>query len=278
MSQVINLNDATPAAPAGGRNVKWQGDAPNPDPSVARNISAYTTISNLLNGAGPPGGGLGVDNDYYLDTTAKVLYQRTTGVWNPVASLGGGGVIFTGAYNSGTTYDINQAVSFGRSSYISKVASNLNHQPDISPTQWAILAQGGTDGTALPRDTVVLTTASLAINAEEVGTVALGKSFAIIKLVANDDCRIRLYSTAAQRTADAARPIGIAPAPSTPHGLICEFVLVASGIGLSFICSPEVYGANVDGPAVSNVYYAVQNRSASTQPISVTFTRKVEEP
>ncbi len=35
--RVINLNDLTPAAPAGGVNVKWQGD--NLDP---RNVSAYT--------------------------------------------------------------------------------------------------------------------------------------------------------------------------------------------------------------------------------------------
>lgn len=38
----INLNDTTPAAPAGAVNVKWQGDANNP-----RNASAYLSYSTL---------------------------------------------------------------------------------------------------------------------------------------------------------------------------------------------------------------------------------------
>ena len=36
MATVINLNDSTPAAPAGKKNVKWQGDALDP-----RDVSAY---------------------------------------------------------------------------------------------------------------------------------------------------------------------------------------------------------------------------------------------
>ncbi len=41
MSQPLNFNDATPAAPSGKANVSWQADAPSPDPNTARNISAY---------------------------------------------------------------------------------------------------------------------------------------------------------------------------------------------------------------------------------------------
>ena len=36
-----NWNDTTPAAPAGKLNIKFQAVAPDPDPNVARNVSAY---------------------------------------------------------------------------------------------------------------------------------------------------------------------------------------------------------------------------------------------
>jgi hypothetical protein len=40
-TQIINLNDALPAAPANTANVKWQADAPSLDPAVVRDVSAY---------------------------------------------------------------------------------------------------------------------------------------------------------------------------------------------------------------------------------------------
>src|ERR1043166_2131859 len=39
---VIDLNDSTPAAPAGNQNVKWQADAPGSDP---RHASAYVLLN-----------------------------------------------------------------------------------------------------------------------------------------------------------------------------------------------------------------------------------------
>lgn len=51
--QKINYNDTTPAAPVssttGITNVpcKWQADAPNPDPTVDRNASAYVPVAEV---------------------------------------------------------------------------------------------------------------------------------------------------------------------------------------------------------------------------------------
>lgn len=42
----------------------------------------------------------------------------------------------TAAWNSGTTYALNAEVSYSNSIYVSLQASNLNHQPDTSPTWW----------------------------------------------------------------------------------------------------------------------------------------------
>ena len=55
-------------------------------------------------------------------------------------------ITFKGPYSNATTYAIGDGVSFGGSSWVSMVASNSGHQPDIS-TQWALLAQKGADST-----------------------------------------------------------------------------------------------------------------------------------
>ena len=53
---------------------------------------------------------------------------------------------FQGTWSSEATYAIGGSVFFNGSSYISLIASNLNNQPDVSPSQWALLAQQGGTG------------------------------------------------------------------------------------------------------------------------------------
>lgn len=48
MTQPINLNDTTPAAPAGGLNLKFQADAPSLDPAVARRVSVYVPADTYV--------------------------------------------------------------------------------------------------------------------------------------------------------------------------------------------------------------------------------------
>ena len=62
-----------------------------------------------------------------------------------VNGTNGIGVNWRGAWSSGTTYLLNDAVFFGGSSYIA-LASNTNQQPDLSPAFWNALAQQGAQG------------------------------------------------------------------------------------------------------------------------------------
>lgn len=126
----------------------------------------------------------------------------------------------------------------------------------------------GADAT-VSRGDVVATTSSLADQAEATGTVALGKSFFLIRVAADRACRVRLYSTAAARAADAARAIGTDP--SGEHGLISDHVLTAGN--LIFDLSPQVLGANLEAVLSSAIPYAIQNRSGATHTVEVTFTR-----
>jgi hypothetical protein len=44
-------------------------------------IAALTTRSQVFNGAGAPGAGLGVNGDWYTDTTAHHIYVKSSGAW-----------------------------------------------------------------------------------------------------------------------------------------------------------------------------------------------------
>lgn len=75
--------------------------------------------------------------------------QGLQGFTGPTGATGptGSPVTFLGAYSAVVTYSTGDAVSFTNgSSYISLQSLNTNHQPDISPTWWAVLAQAGATG------------------------------------------------------------------------------------------------------------------------------------
>lgn len=128
---------------------------------------------------------------------------------------------------------------------------------------------GSSSGAVAIRKTSAITTASLVNNDVETSSVSIAKAFDLIKVQASAFCRIRLYSSAAARTADAARAASTPIAVGTQHGLITELMLQASG-DLTWTMSPPAYGAMVDDTV--NVPYAIQNLSGSTQAITVTFT------
>ncbi len=56
------------------------------------------------------------------------------------------GLTWQGAWTSATSYAVNDAVSYGGTSYLSVVAGNLGQRPDLYPTAWSVLAQAGVAG------------------------------------------------------------------------------------------------------------------------------------
>lgn len=118
--------------------------------------------------------------------------------------------------------------------------------------------------------TVSVTTASIANTIEATGTIALGKTFKIKHIVSDRYCRIRLYKTAAARTADAARAFGATTYLGTQHKIILDLLLDVTA-GLNWELAPDVLGSNGDSPAVSNIYYAIQNLSGATSTVLASF-------
>lgn len=56
--------------------------------------------------------------------------------------IGPPGIIFKGTYSPTFDYTIGDGVLYGNSTYVSLVEHNTGNQPDISPTQWQLVALG----------------------------------------------------------------------------------------------------------------------------------------
>lgn len=126
-------------------------------------------------------------------------------------------------------------------------------------------------GPVLRRQNVTKISGSLANNAAETGGLTVNTGmFGLLKVVVDRACRVTLYSTAAFRDADAGRAYGTFPS-AVPNGIIADFGLDTPG-GETFVCSPAVLGANVDGSPVNVVYYRITNLSGATHTVTVTLT------
>ena len=111
--------------------------------------------STILSGSGAPGGGTGVDGDFYINTANWNIYgPKAGGSWPAgVALEGTDGVSLNweGAWVTATAYAVNDGVSRAGSSYICKLGhtSGGSSEPGTGgswTTYWDVLASKGTDG------------------------------------------------------------------------------------------------------------------------------------
>jgi len=59
-------------------------------------------------------------------------------------------MVYRGSYSSATNYELNDAVSYQGSSYISLAASNHGNTPGLNPAYWSVLAAQGATGAQGP--------------------------------------------------------------------------------------------------------------------------------
>lgn len=218
--------------------------------------------ASLLNGASNPDAATGSNGDFYINTNTHVLFgPKTNGAWGAGVSLVGPQGV-QGA--TGATGPTGPGVSAGGTAgQVLVKATGTDYD-----TEWQNAGMG-----SLPtRSTATITTAALASNATEADQVTLAKVFALLRVQVSCKARVRLYKTAAARTADASRASTTPPAAGTPHGVICDFYLDGStGAPLAFLCSPDILGANGDSPAVSTIYASITNLDTA-QAVTVTLT------
>lgn len=127
---------------------------------------------------------------------------------------------------------------------------------------------GGGGGIGLgTRSTVNGTVTSLA-NAATGNTTIVGfKSYALYSVLTSTAAWVRIYSSAAARTADASRSLGSDPIPGA--GVLAEVITTGN---TSQAITPGVLGFNNEVPVGTNIYIAVTNYSGVTQNVTVTLT------
>jgi hypothetical protein len=135
-----------------------------------------------------------------------------------------------------------------------------------------VVIGGDTGGSSRPPTgtSAAVTTGSLAANASENDTLTMAKMFTAYMITVNYPARVRLYSTAAARTADASRANSVPPVPGTQHGVIADLYLDTSD-KYTWLCSPDIPGSNKDGPQSTAIYAAITNLDVTSRAITATI-------
>lgn len=140
---------------------------------------------------------------------------------------------------------------------------------DNASGKYKATAPSGGGGAVPSRSTAGITTGSLATNASESGSVSIFKGFEVLEIQFSCKARVRLYSTADARDADASRAWGTIPTLYAQNELICD-VQKSDGSG-TWVMSPAALGFNVDSPVTDEIYYRITNLDTA-QAVTTTFT------
>jgi hypothetical protein len=131
--------------------------------------------------------------------------------------------------------------------------------------EWQAAAPASTGGLDT-RSGFTITTASLADEATENGTVALQKLCALIGTMSADRaCWVRFYATSAARTTDSGRDQADDPTPGA--GVLFEAIFAGAG---SIVLGPPALLYNNDGTPANTIYYAITNQSGATGTVEIT--------
>ncbi|MBW3638180.1 MAG: hypothetical protein KY445_17180, partial [Armatimonadetes bacterium] len=140
------------------------------------------------------------------------------------------------------------------------------------------LSRVGPNGTftgpiSTPRGTVSASTASIANGAVANFEIAAGKLSNLLNAANNVAAEIRLYTTAAARTADAGR--AATTAPTAGSGLLYQGTTTATA--LSIPCTPSALLFNLDATPSATIYGSAKNLSGATNAITTTLTTLILE-
>ena len=125
--------------------------------------------------------------------------------------------------------------------------------------------QGG--GALQSRTTASGTTASLNNLASGDLDLTMASTYVLYQIQTDRAAWVRVYTTAAARTADAGRAITQDPAPGS--GVLAEVVTTGAA---TQVLTPGTIGWNGDGTPANTVYVAIQNRSGGASTVQVTTT------
>ena len=138
----------------------------------------------------------------------------------------------------------------------------LEYDPATGEVTYDTLGGGGSG--LQSRGGVTGTTSSLADAAQADLDITGFKSYALLTITTDRAARVRLYVSAATRTADASRAEGVDP--TSDAGLIAEVITTGAE---TVIISPGAYGFNLESSPTTNIPCRVTNKSGGASTVQV---------
>lgn len=207
------------------------------------------------------------DNVTFNSVSAKSIVFNGTG---PVTIDSGNDLRFTATGN----------ITFNGNS-LPVTIDNLTDVVVSSPVAGQVLKYNGTNwvndtdissgsgsGSLQTRTNISATVSSLAANTDGNINLTAFKGYALYKMTVSSNAWVRLYTSAASRTADQSRLVSADPAPGS--GVLAEVVTTASNQTITF--SPAIYCFNDESTVNSSAYIRVKNLGSSTTNITITLT------
>jgi hypothetical protein len=231
---------------------------------------------------------LAIDGSQVTDATPTGQFLRDDGTYATPAGTGGSIDGHTDVDTTTTPPSVGQQLTWDGTNWVPGAAGGGGTSPATAAASGTVKVNTDDPGgdpvvyrkgevdtllaakqATLARGDVVITTGSLAVDAEETGTVTLGKSGLILKVVADRACWVRFYGTSAERTADASRLITEDPADDVP--VLADLIFSASL--LTIPTAPLIGYTNRDGTPATTIYYSIINKSAGSSTVQVTISR-----
>jgi hypothetical protein len=220
---------------------------------------AYNSSTGVITYTPPTASGLGALTSVPAQTFASLTSKPTT-----IAGYG-----IADALELGTTSTTALAGNTSIPSVLTDlgISDGTNSQVLTTNGSGTFTFQDASGGSGLQsRSTSTGTTGSLADAAQADLDITGFKSYLLATITTNRAARVRLYTTAAARTADASRAEGTDPAADA--GVIAEVITTGSE---TVTISPGALGFNLEGPPTTTIPCRVTNKSGGTNTVQVSL-------
>ena len=255
-------------------------DNPIPESFVVKPVRGLVTAQALYYdvatgevtyGAAPSGGGgtfalAGNTGTHTFNTATETLtFLGTTGQINAGIAANNVTLELDPNINSIVSISFEGATADNFETKLQAVDPTADRTINLPDADGTVALLSDISGGGLPtRSTATGTTSSLADAAEADLDITGFKAYALLAITTDRAARVRLYVSAATRTADASRAEGVDP--TSDAGLIAEVITTGAD---TVIISPGAYGFNLESTPTTTIPCRVTNKSGGASTVQV---------
>lgn len=232
--------------------------------------STFSTISFpniVISTTGAPSNSVGIDGQFAWDSLARVLYgPKSGGVWPAGVGLKGGDILSGAGAPSNSLGNDGDYYFRTNGDWYGPKTGGVWGSPQFNLTgPTGATGPQGPPGGLTARQTTTVTTASVSSGGDWTGTISLAKAFAIVAITLDFPGWLRVYPSAAARTADAARLQN--EDPEVP--VTAEVATSTVGAETVYPYRSAVLGASQESPPTDTQYLALRNLDSVSRTFSI---------